>query len=39
LIIIATFPFALTYTVAYAMMLTLAILHYRRLDEDWTSTP
>jgi hypothetical protein len=20
------------------MMLTLAILHYRRLDEDWTST-
>jgi hypothetical protein len=38
LIIIATFPFALTYTVAYAMMLTLAILHYRRLDEGWPAT-
>src|SRR6185369_9486072 len=38
LIIIAAFPFPITYTVAYAMMLTLAILHYRRLDEGWPAT-
>ena len=37
LIIIATFPFPLTYTIAYAMMLTLAILHYRRMDESWSN--
>ena len=40
LIIIATFPFGVTYAITYAMMLTLAILHYRtlksgpRLSED-----
>jgi hypothetical protein len=35
LIIIATFPFGITYTIAYAMMLALALLHYRKLDENW----
>lgn len=38
LIIIATFPFGITYLVAYLMMLGLAVLHYRKLNETWPAT-
>ena len=35
LLIISTFPFGLTYWATYAMMLVLAILHSRKLDQTW----
>lgn len=35
LLIISTFPFGLTYWVTYAMMLSLAILHFRKMDQTW----
>ena len=35
LIIIATFPFGITYLVAYLMMFGLLLFHYRKLNEPW----
>lgn len=37
LIVIAAFPFGMTYVVTYGMMLGLVILHYRRLNDMWPS--
>lgn len=35
LIIVSAFPFGFTYIITYAMMLALAIFHYRKVDESW----
>ena len=38
LIIIATFPFGITYLVTYLMMFGLLLFHYRKLNEPWPAT-
>jgi uncharacterized membrane protein len=38
LIIVAAFPFGRTYLVTYLMMFGLAVLHFRKLNETWSTT-